>query len=219
MAKINDLYVFVEEENRTFGVSVTEHAVETGVSVTDHVKREATTLSISGEIVGSRADNVVKQLYQMQQLGTLCKYVGRVTLSNCLITEFSTTQTHSIWGGYSFSMTLREIRTAKTSYKQTASTSKTNASAKTQNTKKTGTQQKTVKSKVVNVHHTVKKGDTVWSLVAASKAPYKSLSRPAINGRKYTATEWVMQKNPNAFSKKGDFKTLKIGWTLIVGQR
>ncbi len=212
MAKINGLYIFIQEESRNFGVEVTEHAVETGVDITDHVKRNPVTISLTGEIVGKNAASVQSKIQKMHQSGTLCKYVGRTTLSNCLITEFSTGHPNTIWGGCSFSMTLKEVRTASTSYKKATTT-------KTKTTKKTGTQQKTTKSKVVNVYHKVKKGDTVWALVAASKAPYKSLKRPAINGKSYSACNWVMAKNPSAFSRKGDFGTLQIGKQLIVGQR
>ena len=211
MATINGLYIFVEEENLAYGVEATEHTVETGIAISDHVKRNAITLSITGEIVGKNANNVLAQLKKANHGGTVCKYVGRISLSNCLIIDFATTQNQSISGGYAFSMTLREIRTASTSYKKTTQ--------KTQSTKKTGTQQKVTKSTVTYVYHTVKKGDCVWNLVAAAKAPYKNLKRPAINGKNYSACDWVMAKNPSAFSRKGDFGTLQIGKKLIVGQR
>lgn len=220
MATINGLYVFVESEDVSYGVNVTEHTVESGIAISDHVKKNAIEISISGEIVGKKVKNgnavtyqnassVLGKLREMHHKGTVCKYAGRVSLSNCLITDFSVGTSADIWGGYSFSMTLKQIRTAKTSYK----------APKTKDTKKTGTQQKETKSKETNVYHKVKKGDTVWALVAASKAPYKSLKRPAINGKKYSACDWVMAKNPSAFSRKGDFGTLQIGKKLIVGER
>ena len=75
-------------------------------------------------------------------------------------------------------------------------TSKTNA----------GTQQtKTGTSKAV--YHTTKKGDTVYSLVNKT---YKSLG---------TSESWVIKNNPNAFSKKGDPKTLKVGVKLLMGYK
>ena len=215
MGTINGLYIFVENEDLSYGVNVTEHTVEEGIEISDHVKRNAMTLSLSGEIVGKNAASTQAQIKKMHQSGVVCKYSGRTVLSNCLITDFSTSHPNTIWGGCSFSMTLKEIRTASTTYKKTA----TATANKTKSTKKTGTQQKTTKSKVANVTHKVKKGDTVWALVAASNAPYKNLSRPKINGKSYSACDWVMQQNPSAFSKKGDFRTLQIGKNLIVGQR
>jgi len=199
MAKINGLYIFVESEDMGYGVEVTEHAVEKGVEITDHVKRKGMTLSITGEIVGKNAANVLSKIKSMHQGGTLCKYVGRTSLSNCLIVEFSTGHTVDIWGGCSFTMTLKEVRTASTSYKKTKN-----------DTKKAGTQQVTKKSTTVWVYHKVKKGDTVWALVAAPKAPYK----------KYGATcNQVMSWNPSAFSRRGDFRTLQIGKNIKVGKR
>lgn len=200
MAKLNGLYIFVVDEEMNYGVEVTSHVVEKGIELTDHVKRKGVTLALTGEIVGKNAASVLNKIKSMHQSGTLCKYVGRTALSNCVIAEFSTSHPHNIWGGCSFSMTLKEIRTASTSYKQ----------QKTKQTKKTGTQQVKQQSKKTNVYHTVKKGDTIWALVAAGKAPYK----------KYGVTcDDVMRMNPNAFSRPGDFRTLKVGAKIIVGQR
>lgn len=214
MATINGLYVFVTSEELSMSVDVTEHVVESGIDIADHVRRRAFTLSISGEIVGHNADSINSQLKKIHNSGAVVKYAGRNITTNCIITEFSTGHPNTIWGGCEFSMTLKEIRTAATSYKATVSTAKTSSKSK-----KTSTKQVTKKSKVTWVYHTVKKGDTVWALVAASKAPYKNLKRPAINGKKYSACDWVMQKNQSAFSKKGDFRTLQIGKKLVMGQR
>lgn len=195
MAKLNGMKIFVESEDVDYGVEVTEHVTETGVPLSDHVKRNAITLSISGEIVGKDASSIILNIKRLQRKGATCKYTGRVSLSKCVITSFSTSYSSGIWGGCEFSMTLKEIRTAKTSYGTTKSKS---------------TQQTTKKSKAEFVYHTVKKGDCVWNLVAAPKAPY----------RKYGwSCEKVMKQNPDAFSRKGDFRTLKIGYKLKVGKR
>jgi LysM repeat protein len=70
-----------------------------------------------------------------------------------------------------------------------------------------GTQQVKKNSAKKNVYHTVKRGDTVWSLV---NKKYKSLK---------TTCSWVMKNNPKAFSKKGDASTLKIGAKLLMGKK
>ena len=166
------------------------------------MKRKAKVLSLKGEIVGKSAESVKSKLVQMQSAGVICKFAGRNSLANCMITSFSTSHSSDIWGGCSFSMTLKEVRTATTSYVKTGS--------KNKDTKKTGTQQVAKKSTTENVYHTVKKGDTIWALVAAPKAPYK----------KYGMTcDEVMKLNPSAFSKKGDFRTLQIKKKIIVGKR
>lgn len=202
MASINGLYVFVIDEEVSHSIEVTEHAVENGIDISDHTKRKAVELNISGEIVGRNAASVMSRLQSMQQSATLCHYAGRTSLSNCLITQFSTSHPHTIWGGCEFSMTLKEIRTASTSYKKPATQKK--------QTKKTGTQQVKKTSKVTYVYHTVKKGDTIWALVASSKAPYKKYG---------LSCDEVMKLNPSAFSRKGDFTTLQIGKKIIVGKR
>lgn len=199
MATLNGLYLFVVDENMGYGVEVTEHPVETGIEISDHVKRKGVTLSLSGEIVGKNAANVLSKILKMHQTGTLCKYSGRTRMSNCLITEFSTSHPHTIWGGCEFNMTLKEIRTASTSYKKTK-----------QDTKKSGTQQTKQKSNDSYVYHTVKKGDTIWDLVAAPNAPYKKYGM---------SCKEVMKANPNAFSRAGDFRTLQIGAKLVIGVR
>lgn len=197
MAKLNGLYLFITSEEVSYGVEATTHPVEDGIDITDHVRRKARSISLSGEIVGSNASTIRSKIIALHQKGALCEYAGRTSLSDCIIEDFSTSHPNTVWGGCEFSMTLKEIRTAKSAYK---SGSRTRAS----------TQQITSKSTSSNVYHTVKKGDCVWALVAASNAPYK----------KYGATcNQVMAWNPDAFSRRGDFRTLKIGYRLKVGER
>lgn len=208
MATINNISIFVESEEVSYGVEATSHPVEYGIDITDHVRRKPCTLSLSGEIVGNNASNKTKTIIALHQKGALCRYSGRTFLSNCIIEDFSISNTYDIWGGCKFSMVLKEIRTAGAAY-----------NSKTKATTKAGTQQVKSGSTSSYVIHTVKKGDCVWNLVAASKAPYKNLKRPAIDGKTYSACDWVMKMNPNAFSRKGDFRTLQINAKLIVGCR
>ena len=214
MALLNNIYIFVETEEISYGVEATSHPVETGIDVTDHVRRKPFTVSLTGEIVGTDAGNKRGTIVALHQKGALCKYVGRNVVSNCIIEDFSTSHPYDVWGGCKFNMTLKEIRTAGRAYKATSSSTKT-----VKATTKAGTQQVTSKSSANYVTHTVKKGDTIWALVAASSAPYKNLSRPAINGKTYSACDWVMQMNPDAFSRAGDFKTLQVGKKIKVGVR
>ena len=65
-----------------------------------------------------------------------------------------------------------------------------------------------------NVYHTVKKGDTIWTLVTTT---YKSLYPRYTNIMQ--KCNWVMSKNPDAFSRKGDFRTLQIGKRILIGYR
>lgn len=54
-------------------------------------------------------------------------------------------------------------------------------------------------------YHTVKPGDTIYSLV---NGPYRSEGK---------SCEDIMAANPEAFSKRGDFRTLKVGARLKMG--
>lgn len=201
MAFLNGIYIFVSDEEKGYGIEVTEHVVEEGIEISDHVKRKAMSLSLSGEIVGKNASSVLSRIKNAHQNGTLCQYSGRTSLTNCLIVDFSTSHPNTIWGGCEFSMTLKEIRTARTSYKKASTNTTTN---------KSGTQQTVKKSTEEYVYHTVKKGDTIWALVAASNAPYKKYGM---------SCDEVMKLNPDAFSRKGDFRTLQIGEKIIIGKR
>ncbi len=69
-----------------------------------------------------------------------------------------------------------------------------------------GTQQ-VQNGKGTAVYHTVKKGDTVWSLV---NNKYKSYGK---------SCQWVINNNPKCFSRKGDATTLKIGSKLLMGYK
>lgn len=210
MALINNLYVFVESESLQRGVDAPEHPVEEGIDLTDNVKRKACVLSISGEVVGKDAPSIMSKLNEMHTKGVLVTYIGRNIFNNAIITSFDTDHPNTIMGGCAFSMELREIRISKSSYvptkkKVTATKKKTQSSTK-QTTKKATTK----KSADTKVYHKVKKGDTVWALVASKNAPYKKYGK---------SCDWVMKNNPSAFSRKNDFGTLKIGAKLWVGNK
>lgn len=80
------------------------------------------------------------------------------------------------------------------------------SASKTAATTKSGTQQVSSGTGKA-VYHTVKKGNTIWTLVNKT---YKELG---------TTVQWVIDKNPSAFSKKGDPKTLQIGKKLLMGYK
>lgn len=57
------------------------------------------------------------------------------------------------------------------------------------------------------VYHTVKKGDTVWTLVNTTYKQYN------------VSCDTVIKNNPHAFSKPGDARTLQIGAKLYIADR
>ena len=207
MALLNNIWVFVENEDLTHDVELSSHKVETGIDLTDHVRRKPVTLSISGKIVNHgnvKASEALTKLRELQKSGSLITYVGRNTVSSLQISSFSTSYPYTNWGGCDFSMSLQEVRIAKAAY--TAPKSTTNVS-------NAGTQQVS-KGENTNVYHIVKKGDCIWNLVSKQ---YKSL-KPTYK-KTMDKCNWVMSQNQSAFSRKGDFRTLQIGKKILIGYR
>jgi len=119
MAIINGLYIHVKDESAEREVDSTSHPVEKGVPTTDTVKAKALTISISGKIVdypGMKASQVLSKLRAWQESGSLIQYQGRNIASSMQIKSFQTDHPNTNHGGADFSMTLAEVRIAKSAY-------------------------------------------------------------------------------------------------------
>lgn len=204
MSYINDLYVFVSDEDVTRGVTVSEHTVEQGVDITDHIKPEPVELNLKGKLVGENASATLGKLYKQMHDGELVNYIGRNIIKNLMITSFNTSHPNTIWGGCDFDMTLKEIKVADPSFRTEARLN-------------SGTQQLDIRNSNVKIenssekiYHTTKKGDSVYALVSADNAPYKKYG--------FTADD-VVKNNPKAFADLNDYSTLIIGVKLWVGNR
>lgn len=205
MALINGIYVFVQDESVEDGVSATTHPVEKGIPLTDHVQRNPVKISITGELVGENAADTLSKMKKICHTGTLVKYTGRNYIKNALLLKFDTGHPNTVWGGCTFTAEIQEVRIAKSPYNASSGNG--------------GTQQVENNSTTTKVYHTIKKGDTVWGLVAASNAPYKNLKREGAGSGTTNACNWVMKNNPHAFSRYGDFRTGQIGKRLYVGDK
>lgn len=189
MALLNNIYIFVQDEDVQRGINISSHPVEKGLDITDNVKREPVVIKLSGEIVGAKAAANLSKITKWHQKGKYVNYVGRNVLNNAVITTFNTSHPNTIYGGCSFDMELTEIRIAQSPV----------ASKKGKKTKG-GTKQVTAKSKAkANASaYTVKKGDTIWAI---AKKYYGS-------GSSYTKiVEANNLKNANA---------IKVGQKLTI---
>lgn len=149
MALINDTYIFVKDETVKRGVSISEHPTEEGLELTDNIKQSPISLSIAGEIVGENYKADLSALQNMHQKGVIVKYIGKSILSNAIIINFNTEHPNTISGGCSFSMELKEIRIAKSSF------SGAGINAGTQQIEKGGEEVR---------NYTVKTGDCLWNI-------------------------------------------------------
>lgn len=192
MALINNHYIFVESEEVQHNIEVSIHPVEKGIDITDHVKRVPMILSLSGKFIGKDADSIIEAIKALHDKGKLVKYIGINVLSQAQILSFTTTHSNQIMGGCEFNMELKEVRFAKSSYQN----------KKTKETTKAGTQQIESK-KTGKVYHTVKKGETAYSI-----------------GKKYasygSSMNFIVKNNPDAPKKRGDWTTLQISTKLWV---
>ena len=179
------VYLFVETEETVQAASASSHAVEQGADITDHVKAEPEELTVSGEIVGRQHQSIISTIKSWERSGELLRYAGSQTLRSCII--------------QSFSPSLKRIRIAAPAYVAAADVPR-----EARETVSLGMQSVEVNDTGAR-YHTVKPGDTIYSLV---NGPYRSEGK---------SCEDIMAANPDAFSKRGDFRTLKVGARLKMG--
>lgn len=209
MALLNNIYVFCEQESVDYSGESTSHPVEKGIELTDHYRRSPIELSISGKIVDNKkekAKDILSKLIKLKNEGSLIKYVGCISLGNMQIQSISVTSAYTNWGGYDVDLSLKEIRVAKSAY---------DAAKSAQLSKKAAQSAQTKKGDNKWVYHTVVKGNCVWALCVTG--PYKNL-KPSYS-RPMDKCNYIMSINQDAFSRRGDFRTLKIGYRLKVGYR
>lgn len=154
MATINGHYFLVTDEAPEYAVDVTDQPIEKEADVTDHVQRKLRNFSITGTVVDKSAQ-IEEFLKTAMEKGEVVRYVGRITFTG-LITSFTPTRTYRNSTGFDFSITIKEVRFATSSYvkdlplpvkaqavkivnsgtKQTKSNKKSKSSTKTKKTSK-----------------------------------------------------------------------------------
>lgn len=194
------VYLFVTEEENPTSIQISEHSVEEGQPLVDHTRPDAETLSLTGIISGRKAKSIISTIRSWQKSGQTVRYSGRSSLTRSLIREFSYSNSKDIKNGCSFTMTLVKPRIARPAFIPPDTTQP----AETKATSDAGMQSVEVNN-ANDSFHSVKAGDSIWSLV---NGPYKKYGK---------SCEEIMALNPDAFSKPGDFSTLKVGARLKMG--
>lgn len=115
MAILNGHYILVEDESPSFEIDITDQPVERDIDLSDHVQRKARTLSISGVIVGDNADSTRAMIVKAQDRGDVVRFSGR-TMFTGLLSGFSPKHDHTIKDGFAFTLTMKEVRIAVSSY-------------------------------------------------------------------------------------------------------
>lgn len=132
MATLNGLAIFVEKESIDYEIESTDHPTEKGLPITSSVQKQPVKLSLSGRIVPNgkyNAATIKSKIIKLQNAGSLITYKGRNTLKNLQIQSFDCDYDNKTWGGFEYSMELKEARIAKSSYSKKKKT-KTNSKKK-----------------------------------------------------------------------------------------
>jgi hypothetical protein len=108
--KIGNVKVTITSESPTHSNKITDRPVEGGV-VVDNISRNPLTLSISG-VVTEGGFEALKQLRAYVNGGEIVKYSGRNVFGNMVIESLNTTHGANIKGGFGFSASLKQIKTA-----------------------------------------------------------------------------------------------------------
>lgn len=113
------MYIFVEQESVVRAIKSTSHPTETGLSLVSTIQKQPIELNISGRIVDNSnysATTTRGKIEELQATGSLITYKGRSSIENLQIQSFNAEYDNKTWGGFVFSMTLRQARIGQSSY-------------------------------------------------------------------------------------------------------
>lgn len=120
MALLNNIYVLVEKEDLDNDVETVTHPTETGFPTASSVRKSPVSLSISGKIANTdelTAKQIIEKLKKLQKDGSLIRYEGQCgAINNLQIQSFKDSYNYKNYGGADFSMSLIEVKIAKSAY-------------------------------------------------------------------------------------------------------
>ena len=160
MAKLGDITLFVEDEQYDESVTATAYPVEKGVAFTDHVERNPRSISLKVFLENPGASDRLSKLRTMMHKGTILKYVGKATAGNIIILSLNHSR-NTIKNGFEVSMTLQEVRIAKSPWRKAKKKDKATRKPSDKTGKKKPTSKK---SRGTARYHIIKPGDTFWDL-------------------------------------------------------
>jgi hypothetical protein len=148
-----------EKVNRS--INSTDHPIEDGFSITDHIERNPKTLDISGVITGVDAAYRSSKLERYMNEAELLKYTYRNSFVGVIIEKFNSGHGVKVYGGFTFDMSLKLVRTVSKAKVVNISTPVKKVVAKTVSK---GRQQPSTNITKNPVYHTIVSGDTYWGL-------------------------------------------------------
>ncbi len=205
MALLSGVYLFVENESVECPVEISRHSVETGVPLSDHVRADALSVHLEGLIVGSGFLNSIETLRGWQSQGWVLDYVGCYLLRSVQIETFSFEFDSSVKNGCRFSMSLRQLRVARTIYDIGLGYT---GSMEVTFTNGNGVTQILNLSQRKERYHVISAGDTLWYLATQYRVFGVS-----------TASLIAQNTHRDVFltDAQGDFSKLRIGAKLLLG--
>lgn len=160
MAKLGNVTLFVESEQYNESVNATAYPVEKGVAFTDHVERNPRSITLQIFLSNPGASDKLSKLRAQMHKGTILKYVGKATASNIIILSIDHDRS-TIKNGFEVSMTLREVRIAKSPWRKAKKKDKATRKPSDKTGKKKPTSKK---SRGTARYHFTRSGDTYWGL-------------------------------------------------------
>ncbi len=100
----------VEPEDTSWPAMATQYPVEDGRNISDHVHLQPITVELTGIITGEDASTKIAMLRKWRNNRWRVRYEGRNIFGKYIITGLDTVHSYRVRQGFSFSITLTEVR-------------------------------------------------------------------------------------------------------------
>ncbi|MBA2878055.1 LysM repeat protein [Anoxybacillus kamchatkensis] len=194
-SKLAGYEILVLDESINTGVTVTDHPVEQGFNISDHIEPETPTIELNAIIIRptfERAQKAVDILESKMYKGERIVYEGKKIYPNFVIQSFKYNRNKNIKNGYNASITLKKVRIAQQSYVPTLPKERSQIKPVTNS----GRKQTQNKPTNTAVYHTIRKGDTYWSIAPKYGTTWQAIQKlnPGVDPRKLQIGQKVRVK-------------------------